>query len=403
MYALKRELKLNNKEVSQMRGMAGYRRFVYNFGFTMLKASWNFEGIKASDSKRLAEIKKIFTNCVLTNPIYAWAKKYPSTIYQSAFQDLSEAFVRWRKGLASIPMFASKKKGDSFTLYKTAGLYPLQGVMTPFSNRVVVQPGKHINLPGYGVVRLYEKVDYFYSSQTFTVSRTADRWHVSSMFDVERIPPIIHEVQKVGIDLGVKTFATLSDGLTITAPPELKKAKIKLSKFQWRNRNKLLGNRIKGIKTSFNARKYFDKLAIKHSDIANIRKDFLQKTTTEISKKYYQIRIEDLNVSGMIANHKLAEALSSLGLYEFRRQLEYKQTCYGTKVEIVDRWFPSSKTCSKCGHKQDMKLSDRVFNCGGCGYCIDRDLNAAINLENADNNLALIKAKKIIKRSRKAS
>jgi putative transposase len=403
MYALKREIKLNNKEVSQMRGMAGYRRFVYNFGLEMLKASWGFEGIKASDSKRLAEIKKIFTNCVLTNPTYAWAKKYPSTIYQSAFQDLGEAFARWRKGLASMPVFASKRSCDSFTLYKSAGLYPEKGVMTPFSNRVVLQPGKHIKLPGYGTVRSYEKVNYAYSSQTFTISRTASKWFVSSMLDVERIPPIIHEVQKVGIDLGVKTFATLSDGLTITAPPELKKAKIKLSKFQWRNRNKQLGNNKLSIKTSNNAKKYFDKLASKHSDIANIRKDFLQKTTTEISKKYYLLRIEDLNVSGMIANHKLAEALSSLGLYEFRRMLEYKQTCYGTKVEIVDRWFPSSKTCSKCGHKQDMKLSDRVFNCSSCGYSIDRDLNAAINLENADNNLAKTKIKKTIKGSKKAS
>ena len=403
MYALKRELKLNNKEVSQMRGMAGYRRFVYNFGLEMLKASWSFEGIKASDSKRLAEIKKIFTNCVLTNPLYAWAKKYPSTIYQSAFQDLGEAMLRWRKGLASIPVFAAKRSCDSFTLYKTAGLYPEKGVMTPFSNRMVIEPGKHIKLPGYGTVRSYEKVDYTYSSQTFTISRTASKWFVSSMLDVERIPPIIHEVQKVGIDLGVKTFATLSDGSTITAPPELKKAKIKLSKFQWRNRNKQLGNRIKGIRASNNAKKYFDKLASKHSNIANIRKDFLQKTTTDISKKYYQIRIEDLNVSGMIANHKLALALSSLGLYEFRRQLEYKQSFYGTKVEIVDRWFPSSKTCSKCGHKQDMKLSDRVFNCGACGYSIDRDLNAAINLENADNHLSKLQVKKTIKDSKKAS
>jgi putative transposase len=403
MYALKRELKLNNKETSLMRGMAGYRRFVYNFGLTMLKASWSFEGIKASDSKRLGEIKKIFTNYVLTNPKYAWAKKYPSTIYQSAFQDLSEAITRWRKGLSSIPVKACKKKGDSFTLYKSAGLYLEKGVMTPFSNRVVIEPGKHIKLPGYGTVRSYEKVDYAYSSQTFTISRTASKWFVSSMLDVERIPPIIHEVHKVGIDLGVKTFATLSDGSTIAAPESLKKAKTKLNKFQWRNRNKQLGNNKLGIKTSSSARKYFDKLALKHSEIASIRKDFLQKTTTEISKKYYQIRIEDLNVRGMIANHKLAEALSSLGLYEFRRQLEYKQSFYGTKVEIVSRWFPSSKTCSKCGHKQEMKLSNRVFNCGGCGYCIDRDLNAAVNLENADNNLAKPLVKKTIKHSKKAS
>lgn len=141
----------------------------------------------------------------------------------------------------------------------------------------------------------------------------------------------------------------------------------------------------KGVRASKNAKKFFNSVARKHSEIANIRRDFLQKTTTEISKKYYRIRVEDLNVSGMVANHKLADAISSLGLYEFRRMLDYKQSHYGTKLEVVDRWYPSSKTCSKCGHVQNMKLSDRVFNCGACNFVIDRDLNAAINLEKADN------------------
>jgi putative transposase len=402
MYALKRELKLNNKQVSEMRGMAGFRRFVYNFGLSMLKASWSLTGIQASDSVRLNEIKKVFTNNVMTLPEYAWTRNYSSTIYQSAFQALGEAVARWRKGLAQFPVLATKKKGDSFTLYKANAVYPKKGEPAlPFTNRVVIEPGRHINLPGVGTVRLKEKVDYYYSSQTFTVSRTADRWFVSSNIDADRVPPIIHKFSKVGIDLGVKTFATLSDGSTVTAPSTLKKAKTKLNKFQWRNRKKQLGNRFACLRASKNAKKFFEKQASFHARIGNIRRDFLQKTTTEISKKYYRIRIEDLNVSGMVANHKLAEAVSSLGLYEFRRQLDYKQSHYGTHVELVDRWYPSSKTCSKCGHKQDMKLSDRVFNCGACSYSIDRDLNAAINLENADNHLAAIKEKKTIKRSRK--
>ncbi|WP_207714293.1 RNA-guided endonuclease TnpB family protein [Scytonema sp. UIC 10036] len=401
MYAFKRELKLNNKETSKMRGMAGFRRFVYNFGLEMLKASWSFEGIKASDSFRLNEIKKVFTNHVMTLPEYAWTRKYPSLIYQSAFQDLADAIARWRKGLAKFPVLASKKKGDKFTLYKANAVYPKKGEPAlPFTNRVVIEPGRHINLPGYGIVKSKEKVDYYYSSQRFTVSRTADRWFVSSNIDAEHVPPIIHKVEKVGIDLGVATFATLSDNSTIVAPTTLKQAKTKLSKLQWRNRHKQLGSKKKGIRASNNAKKFSRELGRKHSKIANVRKDFLHKTTTKISKKYYQIRLEDLNVKGMMANHKLAEAVSNNGFYEFRRQLEYKQSHYGTKVEIVDRWFPSSKTCSECGHKQDMKLSERVFNCGGCQVSIPRDLNAAINLKNADNHLAAFKEKKSIKRSR---
>ncbi|BAZ10835.1 transposase [Calothrix sp. NIES-4071] len=385
-----------------MRGMAGFRRFVYNFGLEMLKASWSFEGIKASDSVRLNEIKKVFTNHVMTLPEYAWTRNYSSTIYQSAFQDLGEAIARWRQGLAEFPVLAAKKSCDKFTVYKASAVYPKKGEPAlPFTNRVVIEPGRKINLPGVGEVRSKEKVDFYYSSQTFTVTRTADKWFVSSNIDAERVPTIFHKVEKVGIDLGVKTFATFSDSSTISAPDSLKKAKTKLSKEQWRNRNKEFGNKILGVRASKNAKKFFNSIARKHAHIANIRRDFLQKITTEISKKYYKIRVEDLNVSGMVANHKLAEAVSSLGLYEFRRMLDYKQSHYGTKLEVVDRWYPSSKTCSLCGHVQDMKLSDRVFNCGACNFSCDRDLNAAINLEKADNHLAKTKQKKSIKKSKK--
>jgi putative transposase len=183
----------------------------------------------------------------------------------------------------------------------------------------------------------------------------------------------------------------LSDGNKIVAPPSLKQAKIKISKEQWRNRNKQLGHRRQGIRASNNAKKYYQLLSKRHARIANVRKDFLQKTTTNISRKYYRIRIEDLNVSGMIANHKLAEAVTSLGFYEFRRMLTYKEAFYGTLVELVDRWYPSSKTCMRCAHAaqtccgsiQPMPLSERVYNCSRCGTTQDRDLNAAINLLNA--------------------
>ncbi|MDF5731699.1 MAG: RNA-guided endonuclease TnpB family protein [Rhizonema sp. PD38] len=122
--------------------------------------------------------------------------------------------------------------------------------------------------------------------------------------------------------------------------------------------------------------------------VANIRLDATQKMTTEeLSRKAYVIRIEDLNVSGMLANHKLANAISNNCFYEIRRQLVYKQDFYGTKIELVDRFYPSSKKCSHCGHVQPMKLSDRIFNCQGCGHSQDRDENAADNLLNAPNNV----------------
>jgi putative transposase len=192
---------------------------------------------------------------------------------------------------------------------------------------------------------------------------------------------LYHEVSEpTGIDLGVSTFATLSDGTVYQLPDSLKTAKIKLGKLQYRHRHQQLGNRKVGIKASKNARKYERKLAKKHADIANRRRDFLQKTTTEISKKYAHIRIEDLNLSGLAANHKLAAAILDSGFYEWRRELTYKSPIYGTVVEVVDRWYPSSKTCSKCGNIQRMPLKERVFVCEACGNSCLRDLNAAINL-----------------------
>lgn len=252
----------------------------------------------------------------------------------------------------------------------------------PFTNRQVLQSGKRITLPGLGEFRLKEKLKFTCSSQTFTLSRQADRWFVSFVIDVERVPPLFHEVvEPIGIDLGVKRFATLSDSTTYIAPKPLKKAKTKLAKLQWRNRNKQLGNRKKGIRASSNAREFYIEQAKLHASVANQRRDYLQKTTTEISCKYAHIKIEDLNVSGMIANRKLSAAISDLGFYEFRRQLEYKAAIYGTTVELVDRWFPSSKTCSNCGCiKEKLSLSERIFECSDCGLVIDRDLNAAINL-----------------------
>ena len=364
-------------------GCSGFKRVVYNFGLDLLKNSWQFEGIKASDFKRLAAIKKILTNEVMTRPEYDWMRKYPSTVYQSALQDLKDAFGRWRKGLAEIPVFKAKKDGDSFTVYKTAGIYPEKGrPALPFTNRQVLHPGKRITLPGVGEFRLKEKILFTCSSQTFTLSRQANRWFVSFVIDAERVPPLFHEVvEPVGIDLGVKCFATLSDGQTYEAPKPFKKAKKRLSKLQWRNRRKQLGNRERGIRASKNAHKFYASTAIVHFKVANQRRDYLQKTTTEIGKKYARVAIEDLNVSSMIANHKLSAAISDLGFYEFRRILEYKQLIYGYKVELVDRWFPSSKTCSDCGRvKAQLSLSERVFECSDCGFMVDRDLNAAINL-----------------------
>ena len=370
MFAIKRELKLNNKEATFFAGCAGYSRFIYNYGLNLVMRSWDFENVKASDSKRIAAIKKVLTNITKKNPDFAWMSQYSSRIYQNAFISLNRAFANWRdpKLKAEMPTLKKKRHQCSFTVDSSSG-------------KVLVSTGKRIKIPTLGTYRLKEAIPFDCVSQTFTVSREADKWFVSFMVQACPLPAMQHTEQRVGIDLGVKTFATLSDGTTIETPESIKKVKAKLGKLQWRNRNKVIGNRKLKIKSSRNALKYFQQLRKQHKHIANVREDFLQKQTTKLAQQFQEIKIEDLNVSGMIANHKLAEAISLLGFFRFRELLSYKQSFHGFLLTLVDRWFPSSKTCSVCGHKQPMPLKERVYHCGGCGHKMDRDFNAAINLE----------------------
>jgi putative transposase len=374
MFAIKRRLKLNRQELRLMAQHAGFSRLVYNYGLDLFWQSVDAD-LKASDSKRIQAIKKCLTNVTKKRAEFDWMNAMSSKVYQSALQDLQTAFSRWRKGIAKAPTRKTRKSRQSFTVYDGNG-------------SVLVKSGKFIKIPTLGTFRLTEPLEESYISQTFTISREADVWYVSFAVDAERIPPIMHEVaEPVGIDLGVNTFATISDETEIEAPKPYKTAKTKLGRFQYHNRNKQRGNKRIGEKASNSAKKYYKKLARFHKQIADKRQDFLNKTTTAICKKYAHIKIEDLNVSGMVANHKLSSAISDLGFYEFRRQLEYKAPVFGSKLDIVDRWYPSSKECRICKRKHNgLKLKDRVFICPNCGHAEDRDLHAAINLANAPDD-----------------
>lgn len=372
MFAIKVELKLNNKEKTLMAKHAGFSRVVYNYGLSLYN-DLDHSQFNGSASKKIDAIKKVFTNVTKNRPEFQWINELSSRVYQNSFSDLKDAFSRFFKGQNQYPKFKTKKEKQSFTVDNSHG-------------KMLLESGKKIKIPTLGTFRLKEKLSCRYVTQTFTISKTADKWYVSFTVDADRLPPLIHPIESVGIDLGISTFATTNDSNNLTAkiavPKPMKKAKTKLAKLQYRNRNKQLGSRKTNTSASNNAKKYYAKVAKHHAKIANQRKDFLHKLTTDLSKTYYRIRIEDLNVQGMIANRKLSAAISDLGFYEFRRQLEYKQYFYGTKVEIVDRWYPSSKQCMVCLQKHTgLSLSDRIFDCPHCDAPpIDRDTQAAINL-----------------------
>ena len=178
----------------------------------------------------------------------------------------------------------------------------------------------------------------------------------------------------VGVDLGVKNLATLSDGTVIPNPRPLGARLRALRKAQ-----QALSRKVKGSVRREKAKKHVARL---HARVADVRADAINKATAMIASNYSDVCIEDLNVAGMVKNRSLARSVSDASLGEFRRQLEYKTARSGAVLRVVDRWYPSSKTCSNCGTvKAKLPLSERTFNCDACGLSIDRDVNAAINIK----------------------
>ena len=208
-----------------------------------------------------------------------------------------------------------------------------------------------------------------------TVLRRAGRWYAS--LTVERDAPTVKQAPKagaVGIDLGVKNLATLSDGTVIDNPRCLAASERRLKRA-----HKALSRKTRGSKRRLKAR---NKVARIHARIASRRRDLLDKLTTWLAGTYSDISIEDLNVAGMVRNHRLAKAVNDASFAELRRQLEYKTARTGARLHVVDRWYPSSKMCSRCGRvKAKLSLTERTYRCEHCGVTMDRDLNAAINIK----------------------
>src|SRR4028119_207803 len=363
MFALKRALKLNKNEATLMVKHAGFRRVVFNMGLS-LRTQMYGKG-KFSDSKEINEIKKILTNHVKKQPGFAGMNQLSSRVYQKALIDLKDAFSRYRLGQSGHPTLASPRSSQSFTVDSSKG-------------KVVLDAGYTIKIPTLGTFRLHEPLDCGLVSQTFTISKEGSRWFVSFCVDAERLP--VQQPKKIlGVDRGIKSFATVSEDegsnhQVFDAPKPLKQTKTKLATWQCQASRQARG--------SNNQRKTYARINRLYAGISCVRKDFLNKLTTYLAKSFKLIKIEDMNVKGMMANHKLAQAISDLGFYEFKRQLTYKCQMYGASLVLIDQWFPSSKTCSNCGNKKDMPLNLRTYDCPVCGRSIDRDLNASLNILN---------------------
>ena len=352
------ELKLNNQQRTALRKHCGVARHAWNWGLALTKQILDHN--KANPESKIKFPTAIDLHKWLVTLVKSeneWYYECSKSTPQQALMALREAWKRCFHKTAGVPKFKKKGKRDSFTLEGT----------------VKIIGSNKIQVPVIGVLKTYERLPQVLT-KSCTISRQADRWLISFRFDVEQQD--LGNRSIVGVDLGVKALAILSTGEVFLGAKSYKKYAAKLSRMQWLNRHKIIG--------SANWKKAQIKIARLHRKIANIRKDTLHKLTTLLAKNHGIVVIEDLNVSGMMANHKLAKSIADMGFYEFRRQLTYKCELYGSKLVVVDRWFPSSKTCSHCGSKKEtLTLNERVFECGNCGLMIDRDLNAAINLSQA--------------------
>ena len=380
------ELKPNNTQATHFKKACGVARFAYNWALSEWKKQYEQDKNYRDDC--LAKGIQIDENR-LNKPSQGKLRKQLNAIKreqfpfmlevtkcspQFAIMQLGDAFKRFFKGESKYPQFRKKGVNDRFSLSND------QFKLKSKNNK------PHIQIPNLGLIRMRENLRFdgkILSAKFFT---KGSKWFVSIAVELDEINKPLNKTGKsVGLDLGITDLATLSDGTKIKAPKPLKN---KLKKLQ--RLSKSLSRKQKGSK---NREKAKTKLSRLHYKIACIRKDYLHKLTTNIVKQFDMICIENLNVKGMVKNRKLSRAISDLGFYEFKRQLIYKANQWGKMVKEVDRFYPSSKTCSNCGFimaKENLTLAVRHWICPSCHANHDRDINASINILNqADKVLTL--------------
>ncbi len=375
--SFKTEINPSEEQKVKIRKTIGTCRFIYNFYLAHNK-ELHENGKKFMSSNKF----RVWLNneYVPKHPEYSWIKEAYSKAVTQAVNNGQTAFTRFFNHKSAFPRF--KKKGKS-----NVKMYFVKN-----NPKDCLCERHRINIPSLGWVRIKEK-GYIpttkdgYVIKSGHVSIKADRYYVSVLIEIPDNRIANNSNEGIGIDLGLKDFAVVSNGTSyknINKSAKLKKLEKQLIREQ-RSLSRKYENVKKGGPTQrANIQKQRLKVQKLHHRIDNIRTDYINKTIAEIVKtKPSYITIEDLNVLGMMKNKHLSKAVASQKFYEFRTKLQAKCNENGIELRVVDRWFPSSKTCHCCGAiKKDLKLSDRTFTCD-CGYIEDRDFNAALNLRDA--------------------
>jgi len=306
---------------------------------------------EAAQRRRLNSIKR---------EQFPWMLDVTKCAPQMAIIQLGQAFENFFARRARYPRFRRKGIDDRFAI----------------SNDQFEVDGRRIRIPKLGWVRMREALRFKGHIVSASVSRKADHWYVS--ITVDCLDPSLQPAEDqgvVGVDLGITHLATLSTGETVDGPKALRRLLDSV-----RRLSRAVTRKVKGSRNRAKAKL---RLARLHERIANIRRNSLHQLTTNLTRHFHTIGIEDLNVRGMLRNQHLARAIVDMSFGELRRQLQYKAERRGAQIVVVDRWYPSSKICSRCGHVlATLELHQRRWTCPDCGVSHDRDINAAVNLKN---------------------
>ena len=375
--SFKTEINPTEEQKARIRRTIGTCRYVYNFYLCHNKALHD-NGEKFVTGKDFS--LWLNNEYIPDNPDKTWIREVYSKAVKKSIEDGCTAFTRFFKHQSDFPKFKKKGKSD-------VKMYFVR------NNPKDCQCERHrLKIPTLGWVRIKEK-GYIpttkdgYMIRSGTVSVKAGRFYVSVLVEIPDINIDNNSNEGIGIDLGLKDFAIVSNGKTyrnINKSAGLKKLEKQLIREQ-RSLSRKYASLKKGESTQrANIQKQKLKVQKLHHKMDNIRTDYINKTIAEIVKtKPSYITIEDLNVKGMMKNRCLSKAVASQKFYEFRTRLKAKCDENGIELRVADRFYPSSKTCHHCGSvRKNLKLSDRIYRCE-CGYVADRDLNAALNLKDA--------------------
>lgn len=377
--AYKIEIKPTQEQKDKIHQTIGVSRFIYNFYIAYNKEVYEREGKFISG---MDFAKWLNNEYIPNNQDKKWIKDVSSKATKQAIMNGDRAFRDFFKKIKGFPKFKKKKNQDVKAYF-------------PKNNKTDWNIERHrVKIPTLGWIRLKE-FGYIPTNsivKSGTVSQKADRYYVSILVDEDNIQVSKSNNEGMGIDVGIKDFAICSNNKVyknINKTSKVKKTEKKLKREQRKLSRKYEGLKIrnkkeKGEATRQNIQKQIFRVQKLHQRLSNIRTDYINKTLSSIVKqKPSYITIEDLNVSGMMKNKHLSKAIASQKFFEFRTKLISKCKENNIELRIVDRFYPSSKTCSSCGEiKKDLKLKDRVYKCN-CGLIINRDLNASINLKNA--------------------